>query len=109
MLETCELIEYTYSNINMQKKKIKKLGKKKGITIDDLAMMVQRGFENTATKDYVDKHFDAIDKRFDAVDKRLDGIDIRLNRIENLLLRAHENRIEILEDKMRQVQTTLGK
>lgn len=103
MLETCELIEYTYSNINMQKKKIKKLGKKKEITIDELAMMVQRGFEDVTTK------FDTVGKRFDAVDKRLDGIDIRLNRIENLLLRAHENRIEILEDKMRQVQTTLGK
>lgn len=82
--------------MNMPKKNKKKLDRKKGITIDGLAMMVQRGCEDVTTK-------------FDAVDKRLDGIDIRLNRIENLLLSAHENRIEILEDKMRQVQTALGK
>ncbi|MBI2046229.1 MAG: hypothetical protein HYT28_02320 [Parcubacteria group bacterium] len=60
------------------------------MTVEELARMTQRGFENTATKTDVTR------------------IDIRLDHIENLLIRAHENRIEILEDKMRQVQTTLG-
>ena len=45
---------------------------------------------------------------FEAVNKRFDGIDQRLDKIENLLIRAHENRIERLEDVMRVVKTKLG-
>lgn len=73
---------------------------KKGITIDGLARMVQKGFEETA------KH---IDVRFEHVEKRLNEIEIRLDRIENILIAAHENRIERLEDKMRQLETLLGR
>lgn len=60
----------------------------KRITIDDLARMVQKGF-------------DAVDKRFDAVDTRLDGLTLdvsylktKVDEIEQRLNR-HE---EILEE-----------
>lgn len=66
--------------------------------IDGLASMVARGFEHTATK-----------KDISEVRTRLDGIDDRLDRIENLLIRAHENRIERLEDKVRVLETALGR
>jgi len=75
---------------------------KKETTIDDLARMVQKGFENTATKDDLVE----VNTRLDGMDKRFDKIDTR-DHIENLLLRAHDNRIERLEDKMRVVETAL--
>lgn len=48
--------------------------KSKNITIDDLAMMVQRGFqENQKELEKTAKKTD-VDKRFDKVEKRLDKI-----------------------------------
>lgn len=81
----------------------KKAKKKKGITVDELAIMVQRGFEDTASKTDTASKADIA-----RIDSRLSGIDVRLDRIENLLLRGHDNRIELLEDKMRMVQTALA-
>jgi predicted transposase YbfD/YdcC len=43
--------------------------KKKNITIDDLAMMVQKGFEETAKKKEMDKGFDEVHERFDKIEK----------------------------------------
>ncbi len=54
----------------------------KKITIEDLALMVQRGFDETAKKADVDRRFDDIDKRFEQVDNRLDHMDARLSNIE---------------------------
>lgn len=69
----------------------------KETTIDDLAQMVAKGF-------------DGVDKRFDDVASKDDikRLDTRLDHIENLLIRAHDNRIEKLEDKMRIVETAIG-
>ena len=79
---------------------MKKGTKKKEVTIDGLAIMVQRGFESTALKIDMDEGFVRVDKRLDIIDKRLD-------RNENILIRAHENRIERLEDELRIVKTHL--
>ncbi len=55
--------------------------KNKEITINDLAMMVQGGFEEiqkelgkTAKKVEMDKRFDRVDKRLDRIEKRFDRI-----------------------------------
>ncbi len=56
----------------------------KKITIEDLAVMVQKGFSETSGK---------MDKRFDQVENRLD-------RIENTLIKNHEARIKRLEDAL---------
>ena len=57
--------------------------KKKNITIDDLARMVNKGFEGTAKSKEVNVRFDKIDNRLD--------------RIEKLILADHKRRIEKLE------------
>jgi hypothetical protein len=44
---------------------------KKSITIDDLAVMVQKGFADTATKSDIK----VLTERFDKVDKRFDKIE----------------------------------
>lgn len=64
------------------------------VTIEDLARMVQKGFEETAKK--VD-----MDARFNAVEMRLD-------RIEKFLLEEHRRRIEKLEDQMQEVRNALA-
>ena len=73
----------------------------KKMTIEDLAIMVKRGFDETATEALVNKRFEAVDERFDGIDKRLD-------RIENLLLRDHLNRIESLKDTVLRLKVKAG-
>ena len=56
------------------------------ITIDGLAVMIKKGFDETAKKTDVDKRFDRIESRLD--------------RIEETLLKNHEARIKRLEDAL---------
>lgn len=72
----------------------------KKMTIEDLAVMVQRGFEETATKGELADFREEVNERFD-------GIDQRLEKIENILIAGHDRRIERLEDSMRQVLTAV--
>jgi len=62
------------------KKVVKKIVKK-GITLDDLARMVQVGFAE------MDKRFENLTEemngRFASIEKRIDKIEERLNKIEN--------------------------
>ena len=80
---------------------------KKKVTIEDLARITKSGF------DTVDKRFDAVDKRFEQVDIKLESfrteVNARFDHIENLLIRAHENRIEKLEDDVRVLKTLVGR
>ena len=64
------------------------------VTIEDLARMVQKGFEDTAKKIEVNARFDTIEKRLD--------------RIEKFLLEEHRRRIEKLEDQMQEVRNALA-
>jgi len=80
--------------------------KKKNITIDDLARMVQKGFEETATKKQVEvldgkvvnlekwakRRFDNIDRELKSIRKQLTGIVYRAE-FEKL-----EARVKDLED-----------
>ena len=66
---------------------------KKNITIDELAVMVQKGFDDVATKSDIKN----IDKRFDAMDKRFD-------KIENVVLASHQKRIEKLEAEIKDLR-----
>ncbi len=89
-------------------KKSPKKTTKKRMTIEDLALMVARGFENTATKDDINEiwtKLGEIDEKLFSVDGRLDDIDTRLGKIEN----NHGRRIDILEDRMRIIVTALEK
>ncbi|MFA5310389.1 MAG: hypothetical protein WC386_01705 [Candidatus Paceibacterota bacterium] len=75
--------------------------KKKDITIDELAMMVQRGFNETAKKSEMDQRFDGVDRRLDKVEKRLD-------RIEKLILADHKERIERLEMQVKELKELIA-
>jgi hypothetical protein len=64
------------------------MSKKKTVTIEDLAGMVQRGFKD--------------------VDKRFDGVEDRLDRIEKLMLVDHKRRIERLEEQVKDLRDLLA-
>ncbi|MCC6323427.1 hypothetical protein IT400_01400 [Candidatus Nomurabacteria bacterium] len=79
--------------------------KQKKITLDDLAIMVAKGFENTATKDEMNTRFNEVDERFNKVDERLDKIESRLDNIET----NDGKRLDKLEDKTRIIYTAFEK
>ena len=69
------------------------------ITLEQLAQMVQRGFEQTATKEdlggvdsqleslraEMERRFEQVDNRFLGVDRRLDSIDMEVREIKVIL------------------------
>ena len=59
---------------------------KKKTTIEDLAVMIQRGFQETARKDDVDARFMDIEKRLDRIESRLNGVEKRLDGIDQELV-----------------------
>ena len=62
--------------------------------IEDLAISVKNGFDQMVTKE----HFDFV----------IAGIDRRFDIIENISIRGHERRIEILEDKVGVINNKIG-
>ena len=66
----------------------------KNITIDDLAGMVQKGFEETAKRDEVNERFDKIEDRLESIEK--------------LILADHKRRIEKLEDEVKELRELLA-
>ena len=84
---------------------------KKNITIDDLAVMVQKGFDGVDKKfEQVDKRFEQVDKRFEQVDKRLDTMvtkaemNRRFDGLEDRVLASHQKRIEKLEAEVKDLR-----
>ncbi len=71
--------------------------KKKEITIEDLARMVQSGFSDAKKQ---------VDARFDQVDKRFEGVDIRLDNLENKVTKI-DSRLDNLENKVNQIDRRL--
>jgi tetrahydromethanopterin S-methyltransferase subunit G len=86
---------------------MKKVVKKKGITIDDLAMMTQRGFDG------IEKCFDAVETRvgrgFAETKEEFTKVHERLDVFEHLLIGRHDKRLDKLEDDMRVIKTLLEK
>lgn len=68
--------------------------KKRGVTIEDLARMIQKGFLETAKKAEVNKRFDKVEDR--------------LGRIEKLLIAEHRRRIERLEEDVKELKELLA-
>ena len=64
--------------------------KNKNVTIDDLATMVQKGFNETAKKSEMELGFKEVNKRLD--------------KIENLILADHKKRIERLEEGVKELK-----
>lgn len=68
------------------------------ITIEDLALMVKKGFDAN------DKRFDEMDKRFDAMDKRFDTLEAKFEaseaKFEKIVIQDHAPRLKRLERKV---------
>lgn len=80
-------------------------GSSNGITLDDLAGMVKKGFDDLGDK--MEKGFDAVDKRFEKVEKRLgaleegqEAIQLRLGNVPyRFEFTELQKRIEVLEKR----------
>lgn len=74
---------------------------KKNITINDLAIMVQKGFDGA------DKHFEktATVEQLDSLKKWAEG---RFNRIEKLLIEEQNRKIEKLESRIEYLENMLN-
>lgn len=70
---------------------------KKNITIDDLAVMVQKGFNG------VDKRFDGVATKDELGSMRVE-MNKRFDKIENLILADHKKRIEKLEIEVKDLR-----
>jgi len=66
---------------------------KKQITIEDLARIVQKGFEETQKE--MDARFDEVDARFKEVDARFNEINRRFLKVYDKLAEASQERKEI--------------
>ena len=64
------------------------------VTPDELVLMIQKGFNETAEKVDVDQHFDKIEQRLD--------------KIEALLLGNYKRRIEKLEEDFKEFKEALA-
>lgn len=91
------------------KKQMKK-NPKKETTIDDLAIMVAKGF--SSMQEYMDKRFDGVDIRFDKVEERLDRVEERLDKVEDRLDKIeghHSRRLDNVEDKVVVIKNVIEK
>jgi len=68
--------------------------KSKSITIDDLAGMIKKGFDETAQREEVNLRFDKVEERLD--------------KIEKLILADHKRRIEKLEVEVKELKELLA-
>ena len=67
--------------------------KKKNVTTDELAVMIQAGFENTAIKTDLRKLEDKVDKNHEEIMLKLDNVAYRFGLVEL------QRRVELLEKK----------
>ena len=76
---------------------------KKNVTLDDLAGMVKRGFDN------VDDGFNKVDKRFDGVEAKLENLE---NGVEEIKLKldqvAYRFEVQELDRRLKRVEAKLG-
>lgn len=86
---------------------MKKVAKKKEITLDDLALMTQGGFNALETR--MDKRFDGVHTEMSGLKEDMKKMDSRLERIEQRVNQAHDARLDKLDDQMRRVITIFEK
>ena len=86
--------------------------KNSGVTLDELANMVARGFENTATK----RDVSDVNLRIDNLDKKVDKLDYQVSEAYDILKRFEESdtlnlqkRVQILEKAVRALATSQSK
>jgi len=65
----------------------------KKVTIEDLAHMMKKGFDESATK---------VDIK--GINERLGKIELRIAKIDAILLAVHKGRLDKLEDRMGDIE-----
>jgi hypothetical protein len=82
---------------------------------ESLAIMIQRGFSECVTKtefrDFksdMDERFNSVDERFTSVDNHLDNLEGKMNTLEFKLITAPNNRLDKVEDDIRQIKSKVG-
>ena len=87
---------------------------KKGMTLDRLASMVARGFDNVGQKmvtkaefndrsNQVDARFNKVDNRLDDLGRKIDKVDFRVDQVHEILDRGEKDflglqrRVQVLE------------
>ena len=87
---------------------------KKNITIDDLAVMVQKGFnavdkrfDGMATKTELSALHNEMNKRFDGVVTKAE-MNRRFDGLEDRVLASHQKRIEKLEAEVKELRGMLA-
>lgn len=73
--------------------------------IDGLAISVAEGFARVESQ--MNDRFEKVNQRFDVVSQRFDAVEQRLERVE-FLVTGQDQRLSIVEDKLRQVATKIG-
>jgi len=91
-------IRYNMQNTNTMKK---------NMTIDDLAVMTQKGFLGLDGK--IMKLDEKVDRGFAEVNQRFFEVNQRLDKIEKDILQDYGNRIEVLEASVRNLQSEFRK
>jgi len=79
--------------------------KNRNITTDQLASMVQKGFNDVTTK--MATKFE-MESEFKEVNKRFDNIDKRLDRIEHTILEKHDDEIKYLKERVSKLENALA-
>lgn len=77
-----------------------------------LAIMIQNGFDelnrNKADKADVDRIEIKLGNRMDKLDDRMDKLEGRMNTLEFKLITAPNNRLDKVEDDVRQIKAKIG-
>ncbi len=71
------------------------------VTLEDLANMVAKGFDNVPTKEEVNIQFGIVYARFDSVEKRLSRVEYHVDEVYDILKRFEENDILSLQKRVR--------
>lgn len=87
--------------------------------IEDLAIMIQKGFSECVTKtefnleinnlrSEMDDRFNVVNERLNSVDDRLYNLEGKVNTMEFKLVTAPSNRLDKVEDDVRQIKAKIG-
>jgi chaperonin cofactor prefoldin len=81
----------------------------KKVTIEQLAVMVQKGFQETATKDVhaLEERMGRMEGRMHNIEERMGRMEKKLDTIQNEILEQHAHRLDLLEDDMRRIKDAL--
>ncbi|OGF68599.1 hypothetical protein A3C75_00170 [Candidatus Giovannonibacteria bacterium RIFCSPHIGHO2_02_FULL_44_31] len=87
----------------------------KKTTLDDLARMMKKGFDETASKKdmaagfkEVDEQFNIVDKHLNEANERLDKIEKRVARMDSAIFVDHRRRIQKLEADVELLKDVAG-